>query len=74
MITEKAKKLRKCFDNVKKDKYLAHQQYLSTEIFNELIDNCKPTQKEFISITDRLILSSGSLFRLIMEAKDKWIQ
>lgn len=45
---------------------------LSDLAIDELLDNCKPTQDEFSNNVDRIILSAKSLYRLTMEAKDKW--
>ena len=65
MITEKAivlsTKAREYDDRIMADLF-----------FDELVNNCKPTELEFSDAAHKLQLSAKSLYRLIMEAKDKW--
>ena len=66
MLTKKVRRLRKEAGT------LFVPPSKSDEIFNELIDNCRPTAKEFSKISDGLTMTAGGMYRLIMEAKEKW--
>jgi len=69
MITKKVKALRKKYD---KERGLAEMQTFSDDIYNELIDNCKPTLEEFKRLTSGLIGTSSMVYRMAMDARDNW--
>lgn len=72
MITAKVEKLRKQLDKIDPHKGLLEYRCLSTEIFNELIENCKPTRIEFDRIANGAIVGAGSLYSLLMLASERW--
>lgn len=73
MITKKAKRIRKLLDKSLENRLdIVIQSQYSTLLINELIDNCKPTRDEFQMITDHAVLTGGSLYGLVMNAKDNW--
>jgi hypothetical protein len=45
---------------------------LSDSLIDELLDECKPTKEEYSDLVDGVPLTPGSIYRLFMEAKDKW--
>jgi hypothetical protein len=67
MLTEKVKELRNRYSPNKASRFI-----VANLIYDELIDNCKPTAHEFFEMADGVILPTSGLYRLIMEAKEKW--
>lgn len=66
MLTDKVRELK---ENASKPFPTTNE---SSEIIDELIDNCMPTESEFDEITFSLTVTGGSLYRLIMDAPCKW--
>jgi len=45
---------------------------ISRKMINELIDNCQPTAQEFDDMIKDCIITGVMLYRLIMEAPQRW--
>lgn len=70
MITEKAKDIGA---KIRKLPVTSHWEalYLTSILVTELIENCTPTEDEFAKLTEFVLLSSRSLWRLIIHIP-KW--
>jgi len=69
MITKQAKKLREEF--IREDalpeevRSLSKLQKLSDKLMQELVDQCKPTEPEFVEMTTNIVVTASTLYRIL---------